>query len=221
MKRAESAPADSAGASWLALTPAGALMAFNQARPSLDQACLQGILAAPRLPLVKDWIEQGPEQAGLYSVALANGWLHEVRRELQAPEVQLDSFLPHIIGGLSGERRAALASGGGFCVGQAGYSRDQAEALCVAAADFTEFARRQRVRGWAGASALVSFHEDAAMILPSVSFVPFWVDGVDYCLVLAGEPLINNPAFVELLWGIKSAGSRFASRVSGVSGVSE
>ena len=221
MKRAESAHADSAGASWLALTPAGALMAFNQERPSLDQACLQGILATPRLPLVKDWIEQGPEQAGLYSVALANGWLHEVRRELQAPEVQLDSFLPHIIGGLSGERRAALASGGGFCVGQAGYSRDQAEALCVAAADFTEFARRQRVRGWAGASALVSFHEDAAMILPSVSFVPFWVDGVDYCLVLAGEPLINNPAFVELLWGIKSAGSRFASRVSGVSGVSE
>lgn len=214
MKRADSLPAASAGASWLALTPAGALMAFNQARPSLDQACLQGILAAPRLPLVKDWIEQGPEQAGLYSVALANGWLHEVRRELQAPDVQLDSFLPHIIGGLSGERRAALASGGGFCVGQAGYSREQAEALCVAAADFTEFARRQRVRGWAGASALVSFHEDAAMILPSVSFVPFWVDGVDYCLVLAGEPLINNPAFVELLWGIKSAGSRFASRVS-------
>jgi hypothetical protein len=36
------------------------------------------------------------------------------------------------------------------------------------------------------------------------------VDGAGYWLVLGGEPLLNNPAMVELLWGIKAAGTRFA-----------
>jgi hypothetical protein len=58
---------------------------------------------------------------------------------------------------------------------------------------------------------MASFHDDAAMLIPTVSFVPFWVDSVDYCLVLGGEPLINNPAFVELVWGIQASGRRFAS----------
>ncbi|NTV86779.1 MAG: hypothetical protein HGA21_08560, partial [Burkholderiaceae bacterium] len=42
-------------------------------------------------------------------------------------------------------------------------------------------------------------------------FIPFWVDGAGYWLVLAGEPLLNNPALVELLWGIKEAGTRFTA----------
>ena len=91
-----------------------------------------------------------------------------------------------------------------------GYTLVEAEALCVAAADFTEFAGRQRARGWQGASRMASFHEDVTMLMPTTSFVPFWVDGNDYCLVIAGEPLLNNPVFVELVWGIKTAGERFA-----------
>ena len=50
------------------------------------------------------------------------------------------------------------------------------------------------------------------MLIPSVSFVPFWVDGVDYCLVLGGEPLTNNIALVELIWSIKSAAFRFTAQ---------
>jgi hypothetical protein len=46
MRRAEK-PAAGPQGSWLALTPTGALLAFGQAQPSLDQVCLQGILAAP------------------------------------------------------------------------------------------------------------------------------------------------------------------------------
>jgi hypothetical protein len=33
---------------------------------------------------------------------------------------------------------------------------------------------------------------------------------VGYTLVVMGEPLINNPALVELLWGIKLAAAKFA-----------
>jgi hypothetical protein len=55
----------------------------------------------------------------------------------------------------------------------------------------------------------VAFHRDPEFLLPSHAFLPFWVDGAGYWLVLMGEPLLNNPALVELLWGIKQAGTRF------------
>ena len=59
---------------------------------------------------------------------------------------------------------------------------------------------------------MTSFHEDIAMLMPTTSFVPFWIDRTDYCLILGGEPLINNPALVELIWGIKAAGARFSNK---------
>ncbi|MEQ1596869.1 MAG: hypothetical protein ABL985_17385 [Casimicrobium sp.] len=193
----------------VALTPPGVVFAFANA--VVDATCtqLQSVLIGGALPTVNQWLNADVANSEILARGLKNGWLQIVSRRLTAPNVKLDDFLPVVIAGLSGERRAALASSGGFCVGHSGYTQDEAEALCAAAADFTEFARRQQARGWDGANRMVSFHEDAAMLIPSVSFVPFWVDGVDYCLVLAGEPLINNPAFVELVWGIKAAGSRF------------
>ena len=198
----------------LALTPAGALFAFSQLEPDATQVRLQTVLSSHALPMVDEWLQQAPEHAQLLEQGVAAGWLHRVHRHLPAPDVKLDEFLSHVIAGLSGERRVALASAGGFCIGHAGYSQDEADALCVAAADFSEFARRQRARGWQGASHMASFHEDIAMLMPTTSFVPFWVDGNDYCLVIAGEPLINNPAFVELIWGIKTAGERFSDQRS-------
>jgi hypothetical protein len=195
----------------LALTPAGVLHAFSQPNPDEVRAAYQSVLAHNSLPLVSEWIERGPDHRRLLFVGLAAGWLHLVDRNLPAPDVRLDDFLSHVIAGLSGERRAALASNGGFCVGRAGINQAQADVLCAASADYAEFAARQRQRGWHGASHRVSFHEDTAMLLPTASFVPFWIDGVDYCLVLGGEPLVNSPTLVELVWGIKTAGARFSA----------
>jgi hypothetical protein len=50
--------------------------------------------------------------------------------------------------------------------------------------------------------------------------VPFWVDGAGYWLIVMGEPLLNNPALLELIWAIKQAGSRFGSagKAQGLSG---
>lgn len=197
----------------LTLSPPGALLAFSREAPDVAQAMLQSVLAERALPDPAEWAARSPAHAELLEQGQARGWLQVVHRDIRAPDMRLVDFLAHVVGGLSADRRAALASGGGFCVGHSGYEPEEAEALCVAAADFTEFARRQRARGWNGASDLVSFHQDAAMMMPTVSFVPFWVDGVDYCLVIGGEPLLNNPVFVELLWGIKAAGSRFGDRM--------
>lgn len=194
----------------VALTPSGVVIAFANATPDATCMQLQTVLTGNALPTVEQWTTGEVGNGKLLALGLENGWLQIVSRSLTAPNVKLDDFLSVVIAGLSGERRAALASSGGFCVGHSGYTQLEAEALCVAAADFTDFARQQQARGWHGASRMVSFHEDAAMLIPSISFVPFWIDGTDYCLVLGGEPLINNPAFVELVWGIKAAGSRFS-----------
>lgn len=194
---------------WLALTPKGALYAFSQPSPNQEQLALQTLLSEDTLLPLSTWIARRPENQALHATGIAQGWLQEIDRNLHAPNERLGDFLAHVIAGLSGDRKAALASSGGFCVGHTGYSHAEADALCVAAADFSEFVRRQRMRGWTEISGLASFHDDVAMLIPNVSFVPFWVDAVDYCLVLGSEPLTNNIAMVELIWSIKSSALRF------------
>lgn len=207
-------PADAGeGPPRLALTAAGALHAYARAEPDPERRALQAVLAGPELLSPGAWLARDPAHARLLPRAADAGWLAVIHRALQAPDVRLDDFVPQVIAGLSGERRAALASDGGFCVGHTGYSASEAEALCVAAADFTEFAARQRARGWHGASDRVCFHRDVNLLIPTVSFVPFWIDGIDHCLVLGGEPLINQPAFVELIWGLQAAATRFARQL--------
>ena len=151
----------------------------------------------------------GLNQAGIAELQ-AQGWVQALTRPMQGPDARLDDFLQHVIAALSGERRVVLASEGGFCLGRCGVSQDEAEVLSAAAADFSEFAMRQARRGWLGASGYVAFHSDPEFLMPAHAFVPFWVDGAGYWLVLMGEPLLNNPALVELLWGIKQAGTRFS-----------
>ena len=198
----EAAPA------WLALTSAGALYAFAQRQPDESARALQALLGKTETPTQADWLAV-PGATALLAQALANGWIESLPRRIEAPEVRLDDFVQHVIASLSGERRAVLASETGFCLGRAGVLQDEADVLSAAAADYSDFAQRQARRGWGGAQGYAAFHTDAEMLLPSVSFVPLWVDGVGYWLILYGEPLLNNPALVELLWGIQEAGSRF------------
>lgn len=197
------------------LTPFGALQAFGQPKPDPHWALFQTLMAADSAPHASVWAGAGADRTELLARGLQEAWVHTIERDLRAPDVKLDNFLPRIIAGLSGQRTAALASEEGFCIGREGYTQDEAETLCAAAADHSEFSQRQLRRGWSGAGRYIAFHQDAAMLLPSTSFVPFWVDGVGYSLVLAGEPLLNNAALVELLWGIKTAGCRFSPAGSG------
>lgn len=200
---AEGAPA------WLALTPAGALHAFAQRKPDEAARALQALLGSAGTPTQAAWLAATPGAPALLAQALANGWIESLPRRIDGPDVRLDDFVQHVIASLSGERRAVLASETGFCLGRAGVPQEEADVLSAAAADYSDFAMRQARRGWSGAQGYAAFHTDADMLLPAVSFVPLWVEGVGYWLILYGEPLLNNPALVELLWGIQEAGSRF------------
>ena len=195
---------------YLMLTPAGALRAFAERTPDETCAMLQSLLPRGVSLRKSEWQAIAAGHQALLARALYEGWVHEVERELQAPDVRLDNYLPHAIAGLSGARMAALASDDGFCLARVGYSQDEAETLCVAAADFFDFVARQKQRGFRGTGRAVSFHEGIDMLLPATTFSLFWVDGVGYWLILAGEPLMNNRALVELIWGIRVAGTKFS-----------
>ena len=196
---------------WFMLTPSGALHAFAQQQPGETELALQALLAGERALDAAGWAERAGVAPAITAQALAQGWVQVLQRPLQGPDAKLDDFLQHVIASLSGERRAVLASEGGFCLGRTGVDQDEADTLSAAAADYSEFASRQARRGWEGAARYVSFHTDPEFLLPSHSFVPFWVDGAGYWLVILGEPLLNNPALVELMWGIKEAGTRFSA----------
>lgn len=194
---------------WFMLTPAGALHAFAKREPDEAALALQALLVGERALDMAAWQDAAPAAPAVLAQGVERGWIQVLRRPLQGPDARLDDFLQHVIASLSGERRAALASDGGFCLGRAGMDQDEGDALSAAAADYSEFAARQARRGWGGASGYVAFHHDPEFLLPSHAFVPFWVDGAGYWLIVGGEPLLNNPALVELLWGLKIAGTRF------------
>ena len=201
----------SAGDPHLMLTPAGAMLAFADKVPDENAAMLQTLLPRGVSLRRSEWLSHLPQHASLLPRALHEGWVHEVERELHAPDVRLDNYLPHAIAGLSGARTAALASDDGFCLARVGYSQDEADTLCVAAADFFDFVARQKQRGFKGTGRAVSFHEGIDMLLPATTFMLFWVDGVGYWLIVGGEPLLNNRALVELIWGIRVAGTKFSA----------
>jgi hypothetical protein len=194
---------------WFMLTPTGVLHAFAKKQADDSALALQALLVGDQTLDAASWADKVQFSPALIALALKQGWIEALRHPLQGPDAKLDDFLQHVIASLSGDRRAVLASESGFCLGFAGMNPDEAEALSAAAADFSDFASRQMRRGWDGATRYVSFHSDPEFLMPNHSFVPFWVDGAGYWLILAGEPLLNNPALVELLWGLKHAGTRF------------
>lgn len=202
---------------YLMLTPKGALKAHAIEQADTESLQLQTLMESLQAPARKAWLAEAPEQRPLLlEKALQQGWVQELSHPLDAPNVKLDSYLPHAIAGLSGRRMAALASDEGFCLARVGYEEDEAETLCAAAVDFFDFASRQKHRGWHGGQA-ISIHHDIDMLMPSTTFMLFWVDGTGYWLIVDGEPLFNNNAFVELVWGLRAAGVRFRFKTQGPS----
>ncbi len=193
----------------ITLTPAGVFEAFSQQQPSAMQLALQALLSHRETMLVADWLKEYPELwlEGFVEQAL----IEKLSTFLSAPNLPLDQFLPYVVASLSGKRRAAIASNEGFCLARIGYSQEEADMLSVAAADFSGFMLRQQQRGWAVSSRAISFFQQVDLLIPETSFVFLWIDNESYAIIIDGEPLTNNRAFVELMWGIKTSGLKFES----------
>lgn len=197
---------------YIILTPAGVLYSFAYVAPSEQQQALQDILTPEQSVTASQWSERYSEK--WLEMFIDEGWVEVLDNQVRAPHVQLDSFLPYVVASLSGSRRAAIASDEGFCLARIGFSDEEAETLCVAAADFFDFLTRQQQRGWSIKGQATSFFSNIDMLMPTTSFIFLWINGAGYWLILEGEPLLNNRAFVELVWGIKSTGERFTKRAN-------
>lgn len=194
---------------FLMLTPTGAMYAHAERAPNQTATVLQTLLPATTALRRSVWLAQAPEHEAVLTQAMQEGWVHEVERELQAPDARLDHYLPHAIAGLSSTRMAALASDDGFCLARSGYDASEAEILSAITVEFFEFMRRQKRRGW-NSNSSISFYDGIDMLLPSTTMVPFWVNEVGYWFILGGEPLLNNRALVEVIWSIHTANKKFA-----------
>ena len=194
---------------YVTLTPAGVFEAFSQAEPTEEQLSLQALLSQHETMLASVWLDT-------YSNFwlddfLEKGWVEKLSVFLLAPNLPLDQFLPYVVASLSGNRRAAIGSDEGFCLTRTGYSQEEADMLSVAAADFSGFMLRQEQRGWAVEGHAISFFQHVDLLIPETSFVFLWVDNTGYALIIDGEPLTNNRAFVELVWALKTSGLRFTN----------
>ncbi len=202
---------DNADKTYITLTPAGVFEAFSQYEPTAQQLALQALLSYRETMLVAGWLEEYSER--WLNSFVEQGYIEKLSTFLPAPNLPLDQFLPYVVASLSGKRRAAIASDEGFCLARIGYSQEEADMLSVAAADFSGFMLRQKQRGWAIESQAISFFQQVDLLIPETSFVFLWIDGDGYALIIDGEPLTNNRAFVELIWGIKTSGLRFDSSI--------
>ena len=197
----------SVSAPYLMLTPAGVFEAFSHIDPNAQQQSLQDLLSAKSCLEADSWIDKYSSE--WLADFIEKGWVEPLSNKLDAPNMPLDQFLPYVVASLSGQRRAAIGSNEGFCLARTGYTQEEGETLSVAAADFFDFLTRQQQRGWAVEGQAVSFFNQIDLLMPSTSFVFLWIDGSGYVLILDGEPLTNNRAFVELIWAIKTSGLRF------------
>ena len=198
---------ENADKSYITLTPAGVFEAFSQREPTAMQLSLQALLSHHETMLISTWLKEYPEM-WLESFD-EQGFIEKLTTFLPAPDLPLDQFLPYVVASLSGKRRAAIASDDGFCLARIGYTQDEADTLSVAAADFSGFMQRQKTRGWAVEGRAISFFQQVDLLIPDTSFVFLWIDDAGYALVIDGEPLTNNRAFVELIWGIKNSALKF------------
>ena len=204
------ATANASSATYLMLTPAGVFEAFAHYKPTEQQQALQTLLAGKSCLSTEEWTRKYPHE--WLADFIENSWVETLTQQLAAPNMPLDQFLPYVVASLSGQRRAAIGSNEGFCLARTGYTQEEGDTLSVAAADFFDFLTRQQQRGWAIEGQAVSFFKHIELLMPSTSFVFLWIDGSGYVLILDGEPLTNNRAFVELIWGIKTSGLRFSQR---------
>lgn len=192
---------------YVILTPEGVLHGFSQVEPSEQQLALQAMLAPEQTMTAHEWVERYSEI--WLDMFIEEGWVEVVDKAIIAPHVQLDDFLRYVSASLSGSRRVAIGSDEGFCLAKMGFTQQEADTLCVAAADFFGFLQRQQQRGWAVHGHAISFFSTIDMLMPNTSFIFLWINNQGYWIIIEDEPLLNNRAFVELVWGIKATGERF------------
>lgn len=131
------------------------------------------------------------------------GWLQGEPVARPAPGDNMESDIPPLLAGLSGDGKVVLADGDGFYLARSGFTHEAAEELSALSADLASLHRRHaalvhhNLRLPGAAWALVDAAGNSQL-----GFWPLFIGGQRFALVLAGLPCFNRDGFADLVWAL-------------------
>lgn len=199
-----------AAGQFLLPTPAGAFHAVSV--PGMDSIrhllyALMSQDVAPQLNIdsLREWTQTAEDETAMellhraQSLALVQG--ESTSRE--APSGPLEQILPSLLAKLSSSGKALFADSQGFYIASQGFPHETAEELSALSADLAALHARHNglLHGNIGLPtsswALVDAWGNSQL-----GFWPLYIGEQRFVLVLAGQPLFNQAAFLDLVWAL-------------------
>ncbi len=189
-------------------TPAGAYYAISSHHPDPARQLLFSLMSKPKsryLTLQKlqklSQIAEEQEALSLLHRSQKLGWLQGFDDRQYLPKERLEEVVPPLLAALSGSGKALLADEEGFYLATHGFAHEAAEEISALSADLASLHQRHsgllqnNLSMASSAWAVVNAGGDSQL-----GFWPLYIGEQRFSLVISGLPVLNQPAFVELVW---------------------
>ncbi len=194
---------------YLAPTPAGAFFAVSDRRFDPLRALILALLREPTTPPARmealealiDDLEQAPTLFDLLRRAQALAWLQGHREPRRLEVSSVGGTLQALLAPLSSRGKAMLVDWNGFSLARCGLDDETAETLAAVSADLAHIQGRYADRmerqfglpsqGWGAIDAGGNSR---------IGAWPLFVGEHRFMLVIVGEPRLNRPELVDLVW---------------------
>ena len=195
---------------YLTPTPAGAYFSVSGTEESPARQFLQELLAQNKgLQLsADDLLEHMPVDSEEDALTMLThmqklGWVQGLETPLNAPEGQLEAILPDILSQLSVSGKALLADEQGFYISSSGFPHETAEELSGLSASLATLHERYQgvLKNNLGEGSSAWGLVDAAGN-SQVGFWPLFIGDYRFALVVGGQPQMNHPALILLVWAL-------------------
>lgn len=195
---------------YLTPTPAGAYFSVSGTEESPARQFLQKLLAQKKgLQLsADDLLEHMPVDSEEDALTMLThmqklGWVQGLETPLNAPEGQLEAILPDILSQLSVSGKALLADEQGFYISSSGFPHETAEELSGLSASLATLHERYQgvLKNNLGEGSSAWGLVDAAGN-SQVGFWPLFIGDYRFALVVGGQPQMNHPALILLVWAL-------------------
>ena len=195
---------------YLTPTPAGAYFSVSGTEESPARQFLQRLLAQNEgLQLsADDLLEHMPVESEEDALTMLThmqklGWVQGLETPLDAPAGQLETILPEILSQLSVSGKALLADEQGFYISSSGFPHETAEELSGLSASLATLHERYQgvLKNNLGEGSSAWGLVDAAGN-SQVGFWPLFIGDHRFALVVGGQPQMNRPALILLVWAL-------------------
>ncbi|HHJ19475.1 MAG TPA: roadblock/LC7 domain-containing protein [Gammaproteobacteria bacterium] len=193
---------------YLLPTAAGAFYAVSSQEPDTMRQLMLSLLKQKTTPLVDlgqlaHAIGVKTEQTVLELLHRAQtlSWIQGFKTPKHLPESGMSQIMPKLLAPLSSVQKSLLVDWNGFPIAEYGLDDETATALSALSVDIASVEARhaERLRqtlgvstqGWAAVDAYGSSR---------IGAWPLFVGEQRFLLVLQGEPKLNQPEFITLIW---------------------